>query len=152
MARLKHWHLFLIFFAPLFTALHVEDQFYKQTLQSISLSFIMIYFLSIGEYLQGIRGISGHNFFRVNCFYLVMFTVLIAIVGDFASEEFLIVGLVSVAYALLAIVQVIDHVAILIRTNERKELDNFKQRAEFMLLFFWPVGIWILQPRINKIS
>jgi hypothetical protein len=152
MERFKHWQLFLIFFAPLFIALHLEDQFYKGILQSISLSFVVIYLLSIGEYLHGIKEISGHNFFRLNCFYLVIVIILIGIVGDFVSADYLVVGLVSVAYALLATIQVIDHVAILIRANENKELDNHKQKVEFMLLFFWPVGIWFLQPRINKIS
>jgi hypothetical protein len=152
MERFKHWHLFLIFFAPFFIGLHVENQFYRDILHSISLSFIVIYLLTIGEYLQGIKEINGHTFFRINCSYLVIFMILIGNASHFASEELLVVGLVSLGYALLAIVQVIDHVAILIRVNENKELDNYKQKSEFMLLFFWPVGIWFLQPRINKIS
>jgi hypothetical protein len=68
-----------------------------------------------------------------------------------ASEEMLIGASVFMLYGLGAFLQIIDHVAILIRTNEQKELDSYKQRAEFLLLFFWPVGIWFLQPRINKI-
>jgi hypothetical protein len=143
--------LFLIFFAPLFVGLHVENQIYKDILHSISLSFIVIYLLTIGEYLQGIIEVHGHGFFRIKCGYLMSFMILIGTASDFASEEFLVMGLVVTAYALLAIVQVIDHVAILIRVNEKKELDNYKQKGEFMLLFFWPIGIWFLQPRINKI-
>ena len=152
MERFKHWHLFLIFFGPLFIGFHVENQFYQGILHSISLSFIVIYLLTIGEYLQGIKEISGHTFFRINCSYLVIFIILTGNASDFASEQFFIVGLVSVAYALISIIQVIDHVAILIRANENKKLDSYRQKTEFMLLFFWPVGIWFLQPRINKIS
>jgi hypothetical protein len=151
MERLKHWHLFLIFFAPLFISLYMENQIYRGIFHSISLSFIVIYLLTIGEYLQAIKAMGGHAFFRVNCSYLIIFIMLIGYANDLAPKDFLIVGLGSVSYALLATVQVINHVAILIRANESKELDNYKQKAEYMLLFLWPVGIWFLQPRINNI-
>lgn len=152
MERLKHWQLFLIFFAPLFISLHVEEAFYREILKSISLSFIVIYFLTIGEYLQGIKKVTGHMFFRFNCCYLVFLIVLIHSVANLMPEEFVAIGLALMIYALLAIIQVIDHVALLIRINENKEVDNYKQKFEFMLLFFWPIGVWVLQPRINRIS
>ena len=151
MEKFKHWQLFLVFFAPLFFPLHVENEFYMKILASISLSFVVIYLLAIGEYLQGLRGIKGHAFFRINCSYLVIIIILVNTAADSASEEVLIVASVFMLYALVAFVQVIDHVAILIRTNEQKAVDIYKQKPEFLLLFFWPVGIWFLQPRINKI-
>ena len=151
MERLKHWQLFLMFLAPLFVGLHVDNIFYKEILQSLSLVFIVIYLLGIGEYLHGIRKVKGQTFFRINCIYLVALIILIGHVDDLLPEKFMILGIVLLIYALVAIIQVIEHVALLIRTNENKPVDNYKQKAEFMLLFFWPIGIWILQPRINKI-
>ena len=152
MERLKHWQLFLIFFAPLFIGLHVDEILYQELLQSISLSFIVIYLLAIGEYLHERKELTGHMFFKFNCCFLVVLFVSAPVVGDLLPENLVTIGIALVIYALLAIIQVIDHVALLIRMNENKEVDNYKQKFEFMLLFFWPIGIWILQPRINEIS
>lgn len=152
MERLKHWHLFLIFVLPLFLALHLDDAFYRRILGSVSLIFILIYFLTIGEYLYCIKEMKGHRCFRINCFYLVVLTVLFGNVSNVVPGEFWSIMLLLVLYALIALIHVIEHVALLIRAVEKKPVDAFNQKAEFLLLFFWPLGVWFLQPRINRLA
>lgn len=49
-------------------------------------------------------------------------------------------------------IYVVDELAVGLRKAEGKEVSNFKQAPEFLLFFLWPIGIWILQPRINKLE
>ena len=151
MEKLKHWQLFLIFFVPFFVALHIDDVFYDGILQSLSLGFIICYFLAIGEFLHRIKKSKAQTFFRINCFYLIFFIFLFGHIGKLVSEEFMLIGVAGLIYAHIAIVQVLGHVALLVRQNESKPVDNYQHKAECMLLFFWPIGIWFLQPRINRI-
>jgi hypothetical protein len=95
--------------------------------------------LFIGEFLQGMRGTGSHPLFRINCLYLVIIIILVS-VADFASEDVAIVASAFIVYALIALIQVIDHVAILLRINEIKDVDDYKQRGEFLLLFFLAGG------------
>jgi hypothetical protein len=152
MQRLKHWHLFLIFFLPWFISLHAENPVYKGILLQCSLAFIVIHLLITGEYLGRFKDVGGQTFFRINCGYVFVTLIVLANADKLLPVEYPIVSVVFIGYSLLAGIQIIDHVALLIRANESKELDGYKQKSEFMLLFFWPVGIWVLQPRINKIA
>ena len=148
MNRLRHWQLFLIFFLPLFIGLHLENEFYKGIVNSLSFAFIIIYYFSIGEFLKDFALLMHQNFFRFNCIYLLLFAML-SNAGDLI-ENAIIMGAVSF-YALIALLQVVDHLALLLRITEKKAVNDYKQKSEFLLFFIWPIGIWFVQPRINNI-
>lgn len=153
MNKLQNWQLFVIAFVPFFISMHIDNEYYNGLIKSLSLVFVIFYYLSIGEFLKdkGTKKIKGHTFFRVNCSYMVIMTILINAGGVEIFGDNLALMITVMIYFLLAFLQTVDHLAILLRTAENKETDNYKQRHEFVLFFIWPIGIWTLQPRINRL-
>jgi ABC-type uncharacterized transport system permease subunit len=62
-----------------------------------------------------------------------------------------IIVMVLSIYFGFSCIYVADELAVGIRKAEGKEVSNFKQATEFLLFFVWPIGIWFLQPRVNKL-
>ena len=120
----------------------------------MSVVFVMFYYLTTGEFLKdlGTQKLKGQNFFRFNCAYMLTMTIVINAGGTEIFGDNLIIWIIVMVYFLIAFLQTVDHLALLLRTAENKETDNYKQRTEFLLFFIWPIGIWTLQPRINKIE
>jgi hypothetical protein len=154
MNKLKHWQLFGIALIPFLMSLYVDNQYYNGLTKSLSVVFVMFYYLTIGEFLKDAmtEKIRGHNFFRFNCAYMVTMTTIINVGGTEIFNDYLPIVIIVLVYFLIAFLQTVDHLALLLRTAERKETDNYKQRNEFLLFIIWPVGVWTLQPRINKIE
>lgn len=151
MYRLKHWQIFILSFIPLFTALHIEDEYYRELIKSISLLPVIFYFFSVGTYLNNINEIKNNYFFVFNCVYMMIVIVLIGGLGGKILNEHMIISILLMIYFLLAYIQVVDHLAIQLRIAEGKAVDNYKQYPDFLLFFIWPIGLWMLQPRIEKI-
>ena len=154
MNKLKHWQIFGIALIPFFISLYVDNQYYNGLTKSLSVVFVMFYYLTIGEFLKdtGTEKIKGHNFFRFNCTYMLTMIIIINVGGTEIFNDNLAIVVIVMAYFLIAFLQTVDHLALLLRTAEKKETDNYKQRNEFLLFFIWPIGVWTLQPRINKIE
>lgn len=87
--------------------------------------------------------------FFLNCLFMIIFYFLVVINLVPENEGFLI-G--AAAYFMFAYIYVADELAVGLRKAEGKEVSIFKQAPEFILFFVWPIGIWILQPRINKLK
>lgn len=153
MNKLRHWQLFGITLVPFFISLYVDNEYYNGLIKSLSVVFVMFYYLTIGEFLNdtGTKKIKGHNFFRINCSYMLTMTVIINAGGIEIFGDNLAIVITVMAYFLIAFLQTVDHLGILLRTAENKETDNYKQRQEFILFFIWPIGVWTLQPRINRL-
>ncbi len=83
---------------------------------------------------------------------MLIMTIVINAGGTEIFGDNLIIWIIVLVYFLIAFLQTVDHLALLLRTAENKETDNYKQRNEFILFFIWPIGVWTLQPRINKIE
>ena len=153
MNKLKHWQLFGLALVPFFISLYVDNEYYNGLIKSMSGVFVMFYYLTTGEFLNdfGASKLKGQNFFRFNCTYMLIMTIVINAGGTEIFGDNLIIWIIVLVYFLIAFLQTVDHLALLLRTAENKETDNYKQRNEFILFFIWPIGVWTLQPRINKI-
>lgn len=80
---------------------------------------------------------------------LVYGVIMILFDGDLRVD-----GLAAIPflYLFFAIVHMFWLPAVLLVSIENKSKPLFSQYAGTMLqLFFWPVGIWFIQPRLNKI-
>jgi len=153
MNKLQHWQLFGIVLVPFFISLYIDNEYYNGLIKSLSVVFVEFYYLTIGEFLNdiGTKKIKRHNFFRINCSYMLILTIVINAGGIEIFGDNLAIMITVMAYFLIAFLQAVDHLAILLRTAEKKETDNYKQQLEFILFFLWPIGIWTLQPRINRL-
>ena len=79
MNKLKHWQLFAIVLVPFFISLYVNDQYYNGLIKCMSVVFVMVYYLTTGEFLKdlGTQKLKGQNFFRLNCVYMLTMTIFI---------------------------------------------------------------------------
>ncbi len=103
------------------------------------------------------------SFFRFNIGYLYIYTIILSaalymqVTGKL--EERLsnpAIGLVVMVpmtiYAIIALLNAYYFVALLIVSSEARSIVSFKSLSkEFVLMIFFPVGIWFLHPRIAKI-
>src|SRR5688572_4852404 len=110
MNKLKHWQLFGIALVPFFLSLYVDNQYYNGLIKSMSLAFVMFYYLTIGEFLKetGTEKLKGHNFFRLNCAYMLITTIVINAAGTDIFFNNLTIGIIVMAYFLIAFLQTVD--------------------------------------------
>ncbi|WP_192821747.1 hypothetical protein [Rufibacter sp. LB8] len=84
------------------------------------------------------------------CIAAVSSAVIILGEGEYSGQG--LVGLL-VCYLMYAYFHLHAFTAKALRSIELRRKARFGDYVgEFFLLLFWPVGIWVLQPRINKIA
>lgn len=149
MNKLKNWQLFLISIFPVFVSRLFDDEFTKDLIEAGFFLVVITYFLLIGDFLNNINSRKNHWFFLFNCSFIIILYFLSSFNFNIEKEA-LITGLGI--YFLFAYVFVTDELAVKLRKAEGKDVSNYKQASDFLLFFIWPVGIWILQPRINKLE
>lgn len=152
MERLKHWQLFGLVSLPIFISWHLTDQLYKDLSSVISLLIVILHFFAVGSFLENLRNQTHSHFFRFNIIYLIVYLLFAGTASLNIVELDSYIFLIFPMYCLLALIQVMDHIAILLRLCEGKDASDYKQVKEFGQLFFWPVGIWFFQPRINRLG
>lgn len=153
----KHWQIFLMVLVVLLLAEVKFEQSQNLTLIS-NLTGTLIYFLwpvMVGHELQHYlpaRVELNYTFFMINGFLIVL-----AIVGGTilaGGETWHLEGLAAlpVFYLLFAIVYVFSFPGRTIRSIESGRTASMgDSMGDFFLTFFLPLGIWLLQPRLNKI-
>ncbi|PTB97311.1 hypothetical protein C9994_03505 [Marivirga lumbricoides] len=149
MNRLKNWHIFSFIFILLVASQLIVDKFLADLLIAGIFVFVSTYFLFIGDTLRQLAKEKTNWYFVFNFFYLLLFYVLLIL--DFQLGNGAIVIGLSV-YFVFSYIYVADELAVALRKAEGKNTSDFKQQAEFLFFFLWPVGIWFLQPRINKLT
>lgn len=138
----------MIVFPPLISKFF-SDEFIRDLIGGGIFLVVISYFLLIGDFLNQLNRGRSNWFFIINCFFMIIFYFLTAL-NMGSLNEGLLIGL-SIYY-MFSYIYVADELAIGLRKAEGKEVSNFKQGPDFLLFFLWPVGIWILQPRINKLE
>ena len=148
MNRLQNWHIFSIILLLLVASRLFEDKFLADLLIAGIFIFVTSYFLLIGETLNQLTKGKTNWYFVFNCIFMLMFYTL-SILQFTVENGPLAIGIG--VYFTFSYIYVADELAITLRKAEGKDVSNFKQRTEFLLFFIWPVGIWFLQPRINRL-
>lgn len=156
--KLKHWQVFiLIMIAGICTNSTVENNpDLDRILFFIGSLFFLLWPLILGHelYLHVPKKISlRYTLFIVNGFIWVAADVILIFVfdGSFESNN----GLVVLAgfYLMYALFQYMSFPAKTLKTIENDKIARFGDYlADFLLFVFSPIGIWFLQPRINKIA
>ncbi|MEI7735417.1 MAG: hypothetical protein WCI49_08115, partial [Ferruginibacter sp.] len=103
-------------------------------------------------------------FLCVPIFYLLLIGMLFSytINGEFAFGKVSNLGVIAVLFfaivllhlfSMFCIFYCIYFVAKTIKTAELQKTVEFSDLIfEFLMIWFFPIGIWIIQPRINKIA
>jgi len=162
--KAKHWQIFVLMFGvPILFELFVSGCIIEflgsfsiaMLLMFLFITMVLTWFWSIGVGLHKFLPVN-HNLnlkkFKIFVFIPIVYT-LILLFGtpiDGIINNLLILSLHL--FSMFCMFYMIYHCAKTIRSIEiNKEAVFSDYVGEFFLLWFYIVGIWILQPKINKI-
>nr|MBI1230315.1 hypothetical protein [Cytophagales bacterium] len=176
--KLKHWQLFLLtvgvsMIIAIYPAISMlaneEDRFvYNAVVRYITILPFLIYFLwiwSVGtllnEYITDELKISSTNFFiSVGVAFFILFFLFVFnvlnwddILGHADSTFWAYLGSVMVLFVgIFAWLFSLNFVAkTLVRSERELHVNPADYYGEYIMILFFPIGIWIIQPRINRI-
>ena len=169
--RAKHWQLFLLLVAPMvlgqiaFTssfpnsAPHAPQEIVKAfrtffIATGLSMLFFMGWFWSIGSFLNSIAPNVYRpqvRLFRLALIYPSAYTVAFFIALSSTGR----VSPLVIPFHLFAILCMfydlyfVSKSLVLAEQNEPVSFRDFSR--PFFLLWFYPIGVWVIQPRINRL-
>jgi hypothetical protein len=166
--KLKHWHIFILTFGILIAAMTVQSvaTALNHPMQDIisrlaeffsTLTFIIAsaWFYAMGaELYKKLPREQRFNLglFRFNVVVPLTYSLVTTLIPGFA---FLAVGKWAGIFTLLTLVcGVVNDIFIagaLVSVETRKPAGFAESIREFFMLFFYPVGVWWIQPRMNEI-
>ena len=154
--RLKHWQLFLIWIlAAIQLSLFIKSDFWFISFGIYFLLFLL-WIYSIGKVLNKN---NPELIKRMNFWWILYSLSLIPLAINYRDsimrtydriDTWIII--LSLFIGFIAIAKIIIYSAKTIKRVElSKEYETADLVAEIFLIYFFIIGIWILQPRLNKI-
>jgi len=153
----KHWQIFILLIIGLIAGnFRVANEPTINAILSVSgILIYAIYPLSIGHFLQDYlpdKVELNHNLFLINVFVWITVYSIIMILSDGQGMTFN--GLIALPffYVFYAFLHSIAFPAKTLKSIELRRKASFGEYlGDFFLIVFLPVGIWFLQPRVNRI-
>jgi len=156
--KFKHWQIFLIIILGLFIRnFSINNDLTFKTIFSITGT--VIYFLCpflIGHELYQLlpRKVElNYNLFVINSFVWLTAYIIVMVISNGQGMVFHGIEALPGIYVFYAL---LNYFAFPARTLKSIELNRKATLGEyigdFFLIVFLPIGIWFLQPRINKIA
>ena len=155
--KLKHWQLFPLLILTLFISnfTWVGFELLNTLLTLTGFLIYMIWYFVIGmeltEYLPN-KIVLGRTIFIINGFVLLVSTMVLVIFfdGSYSTNSF--IGFVWIVYLIYAIFQFFMFPAKVLKTIELKREATLGDYLWcFLLMIFWPAGVWWIQPKLNRI-
>lgn len=156
--KMKHWQIFLFLFFATFIAnfTWVGYDLFNSILNLIGVLLYMIWYFAIGlelsEHLPRKIELPKKTFI-INGFALIVSIVILITLfgGSFESKG--LIGFTWVAYLMYAMFQFFFYPGKALKSIElNKEAQIGEYIGYFFLMIFWPIGIWTIQPKLNKIE
>jgi len=153
----KHWQVFFILIFGLFlNNFSIEGNPTLTT--TLNIVGYLTYFLwpmlvghGLQEYLPRKVTLS-ETFFLINGFICLTAILGILIISDGQGMSFSGIEALPMFYVFYAFLYYLSFPGRTLKSIENKRLANFGEYiGDFFLVVFLPVGIWFLQPRINKV-
>ena len=155
--RAKHWQIFIILIISIFISnFNVENSITTTLiLKMIGISLYFLYPFLIGlflyDYLPNTIRLN-HNFFLINSFIWISTYLIIIILSDGKGMTFNGLAAIPMFYVLFAFLHYLSFPVKTLKSIEIEKKARFGDYiVDFFLILFLPIGIWFLQPRINKI-
>ena len=155
--RLKHWQVFFILLIGSIASNFIweDHELFNLALNSFGLIIYFFWYFAVGleltEHLPP-RVELPRTLFIVNAFVLIISMVIIVAVfnGQFSGNGLL--GFLWIAYLMYAMLQFMFYPGKALRTVEQGTEATFGQYFKYVLqMIFWPIGIWWIQPKLNKV-
>jgi hypothetical protein len=154
--KMKSWQVFLLFACCyLESQIFVDNTFISGCLFILTAAIYIGWYAILGNTLYRYlpRGVLySLSWFLIDSFFLL---ASIGVVLIFFDGNLQVNGLAALPgfYFFFALVHLIWFPAVVMVAIEHKKQPDFSQYAGTMLqLFFWPLGIWFIQPRLNRIQ
>ncbi|MBB2147238.1 hypothetical protein GM921_17185 [Pedobacter sp. LMG 31464] len=154
---LKHWQIFLILVVgSLMYNFTIEgDQLTTMIIRIIGAIIYSLWPILTGNELYQLlpkRVTVNFNFFLFNIFISLLVFVSILILSYGEGMTFSGIYAIPMFYVFFAILYCLAFPAKLLNCIETgKEVSMGQYLGDFFLVLFLPIGIWFLQPRINKV-
>lgn len=176
--QLKHWQLFLLLFGipMILQFVFIVSMFVAQNPTTIILMFPIIMILFMGVYFSWFYALDSNlhkklpatmnmnlTTFKIFLFIPVLYILFLCIFlfGIFSrtatSGQLPNIGLFALIipvhlFSMFCIFYCLYFVAKTLKAVEMQRPVTFSDFAgEFFLIWFFPIGVWIIQPRINKL-
>ena len=155
--KAKHWQVFIFLFIDLFLInFKVEGSPLTTALLRITgFSIVYGWMWFLGNALTIYKPIKLHvnkNLFLFNGFAVIATYAIVMIFSG--GEDVHVSGVIAIPffYLFYALIHLHTYPAKLLKAIERDTEVNWKDYIGIFFLFvFWIIGIWFIQPRINKI-
>ena len=167
--RAKHWQIFLILFVATFVGGGVLLASFPQSptfdllngiVTAIFLLFFYTWLWSMGSFLNSIappKLTPNKNFFAFSLAYPVLYIVVFFLLIRQATSRpsaspFLILILPFHLLAMFCLLYQLYFVSkSLVLAETGKAASFYDYAGPFFLIWFFPVGVWFTQPRINRL-
>ena len=159
--RAKHWQIFLLLLAPHFLSWYIRDPTIDSLLGFLSALMLVAWLASQSNELLSLRprqdGYSG-TWLLIDAF-LVLGAWSYSVISEDPNFHISTTGWHAEGisgwfffYVLFAYLHVHWFPASLMHTVETGHRPDARKTVQwFLLYFFWPVGVWFIQPRLNKL-
>ncbi|MBV6645062.1 MAG: hypothetical protein KI790_06420 [Cyclobacteriaceae bacterium] len=155
--RLKHWQVFLILLTGSITSNFTWENnlLFNLALNAFGLIIYFFWYFAVGleltEHLPR-RVELPRTLFIVNSFVLIVSLLIIVAVYDGYFSTNGLLGFIWIVYLMYAMLQFMFYPSKALRTVEQGTEATFGQYLKYVLLtIFWPIGIWWIQPKLNRI-
>ncbi|MBS2101223.1 hypothetical protein [Carboxylicivirga linearis] len=155
--KAKHYQVFIILIIGLIiNKITIEgDQIYSALLSVIGFWIYFSYPFIIGVSLHGFIAPNiklNNTLYQINFLIFMATMSIVSILSDGQGMTFKGLAAIPVLYFFYAFLHYISFTAKIIKTIELGRVAKLNDYiGEFFLLVFLPIGIWFLQPRINRI-
>lgn len=155
--KAKSWHIFLLIMVGYFLMnFKIEGNLILTLviyLSGFCLSFIWP--LAVGHELQAYlppRVSANYNFFVINFFIWFVAYIAIVILSDGEGMTFNGLAAIPGFYVVFALLYTLAFPAKMLKSIEKEGEVTFGEYfGDFLMVVLLPIGIWFLQPRINKV-
>ena len=156
--KMKHWQIFLLLIFASFISnfTWVGYDLFNTLLNLTGVLLYLIWYFAIGleltEYLP--RKVElPKTLFVINGFILILSTVILTMFFDGSFQANGLLGFILAIYTFYAVFQFFFYPGKALKSIElNTEAKIGEYFGYFLLMVFWPIGIWWIQPKLNKIN
>lgn len=116
---------------------------------------LLVWYHSIGYFLQKQHVVKGKQLFKFNCIFLIVAMPILCI-GLVAYKDIVqnYIGIILALclYLFFAFFQILIYCAKLLAMDNHKTPEFSEYFHYILLLWLFPIGIWLIQPKMNKLS
>lgn len=155
--KLRHWQVFLLLFLILILANYTfeNSEIITRVLNMLGIQLYFFWILGLGMTLTSVaeeKVIAKRLVFIVNAIILLATGFIVSVFFEEGYESNSFFGFLLGVYLLYAIIQFSSYPAKILKSIEIGEEARFSNYFGYFLMFiFWPFGIWLIQPKLNKL-